>query len=48
MSKKSEFDFGRYYVFIFFLRKDQFVILYFVDDFESFGDSLVFRVIFYF
>lgn len=44
MSKKSESDFGRYYVFIFSPRKDQFVILYFVDDPESSGDSLVSRV----
>lgn len=44
MSKNSESDLGMPYVLIFFPGKDQFAILYFVDDRERSGDSLVCRI----
>lgn len=44
MSKNSESDLGMPYVLIFSPGKDQFAILYFVDDPESSGDSLVCRI----
>ena len=44
MSKNSTSDFGMYYMLPSHPKKDQFVILYFVDDPKSSGHSSVSRV----